>query len=292
MPTVADAQYALAAELDAAGIGTPSLDARLLVSAATGRSHERLIADPSHALSPGECDALDRHKTRRLKREPVSRILGSREFWGRDFLLSPATLDPRPDTETLIEAVLKDLRDFDREGQPLSILDLGTGSGVLIITLLAELGRAEGLGTDISVEALRTARANAARHGVSSRVGFVATDWWNGIEGTFDIVVANPPYIPTDTITDLSPEVRQFDPWVALDGGADGLDAYRQILHGLAPRISDNALIALEVGHDQSDIVAELLARSFAGSHALKLQKIDDLAGQPRCVLFRLSTVK
>ena len=241
------------------GITNPALDARLLVMAACGASHADLIRDPERALSDAERARLDNWAERRLMGEPVSRILGSRAFWGLDFRLSPETLDPRPDTETLVDAVLAALPERDAG---LRILDLGTGTGCILIALLSELPQAWGIGTDISLGALRTARDNAQRAGLANRTRFVQTDWLRGIGGRFDVIVSNPPYIPRAELGGLSREVRAYDPMAALDGGADGLDAYRAIVGGIDLLLTPGGIAAFEVGQGQAEAVGAMMAGS------------------------------
>ena len=196
---------------------------------------------------------------RRLAGEPVSRILGSREFYGRGFLIDPNTLDPRPDTETLVDAALAIARQAGGRGRRLRLLDLGTGSGCLLITLLAELPQAAGLGTDLSLPALSLARTNARCLGVEDRADFIAGDWLEPVAGAFDLIVVNPPYLATEEIDRLPREVAMHDPRLALDGGADGLDAYRRIAAGAAARLAPGGAILLEVGPGQAEGVLALL---------------------------------
>ena len=192
----------------------------------------RLFTRPDEPLADGAARAAA-YAARRLTGEPVARILGRREFWGLTFELSPATLVPRPETETVVSATLAWCRRTGRGREPLSILDLGTGSGAILVALLSELPAAFGVGADIAPEALVTARRNAVRHGVAGRATFVAGRWTAPLNGRFDIVAANPPYIPTSDILTLAPEVKAHDPVAALDGGRDGLNACRAIAAGL-----------------------------------------------------------
>ncbi len=270
--------------LRGAGIVSPELDARILVSAAADISHACFIADPGRILSQDESDRFSALLARRIDREPISRILGVREFWGRDFLLSPETLDPRADSETLVQAVLDALPKWRMNRETLRILDLGTGTGALLLTLLSEIDGASGVGTDISPEALRTAQGNADRLGLFNRVGFVATSWFEGLRGTFDIVISNPPYIPREDIPELAPEVAVFDPIAALDGGPDGLECYRQIAAGLSEHLDPGGLIALEVGQGQDRQVAGLLADAALCTSTEEVQRHRDLAGIVRCL--------
>ena len=187
--------------------------------------------------------------TRRLGGEPVHRIIGRRGFYGLEFELSKETLEPRPDTECLVGLVLKHIK--GREGEALSLLDLGTGTGIIAISLLANLPNARAVATDISGGALGMCRRNAVANGVLPRLTCVQSNWFEAVEGRFDLIVSNPPYIPTEIISGLSREVREFDPARALDGGADGLDAYRALADGAGAHLAEEGIIALEIGHDQ-----------------------------------------
>ncbi len=279
-------QHAAAQTLRAAGKATPELDARLLLTHALGLCHEDIIRQADRELQGPELAALARLLQRRLDGEPVSRILGQREFYGRPFVLSSAVLDPRPDSETLIEAALSLLRP---PGQPpLSaaprILDLGTGSGVLLLTLLAEITSASGIGTDISPAALEVARDNAARLGVEDRASLVRTHWAQGINERFDLIISNPPYIPQADLSTLSDEVRLFDPPQALDGGVDGLEAYRALLPEAARRLRPDGHLIVEIGADQATAVMSLMHEQDALTrHEISIKK--DLAARPRCVI-------
>ena len=271
----------LGKRLAAAGIASPALDARLLLLAATGLTHEALIGAPERLLGESEARRLDGLAGRRLAREPVSRIFGEREFYGRPFAIGPASLDPRADTETLVERAL---RFVDTQPAP-AILDLGTGSGAILMTLLAELPGARGTGTDVSEAALDVARANARRHGVDGRAQFVAADWCDGVTGRFDLIVSNPPYIPSGDISGLEPEVRDHDPVVALDGGTDGLDAYRAIATGAQACLSPGGLLALEIGAGQRDAVDRLFA-AHGWRPAPAEATSPDLSGRIRVLAF------
>ena len=254
----------LARRFSAAGLASPDLDARLMVLAATGLSHAALIAAPGTVIAGERLRDLEAMAERRLARQPVSRILGRREFYGREFALSGDTLDPRPDTETLIDHVLDWAKTAGRTQAPLRLLDLGTGSGILVLTLLAELPHATGTGSDISSGALNQARANADMLGISDRVVWLEADWCRGLGGRFDVIVSNPPYIPADDLPGLEPEVRLSDPPLALDGGADGLEAYRAIARDVLPLLAGDGLLGLEVGAGQSgDVQRYLLCRRF-----------------------------
>jgi release factor glutamine methyltransferase len=282
--TLNEAFVGAAAALRQAGIDTPELDARALLCHAAGLSHEAYIANPRDELAAATLTRLDQAVTRRLKREPVSRITGSREFYGRSFSLGPQALDPRPDTETLIEAALGVIERRGGRDQPVRLLDLGTGTGCILITLLAELPQAEGVGTDLSPAALDLAAANAMRLGVGSRAAFVVADWLDGIGGKFDLILSNPPYIASGEIAGLAQEVAAYDPVLALDGGVDGLDAYARIAAGAPAVLAEGGRLLVEIGAGQAAQVSAMF-------HAAGLKLDDagsvmfDLAGRPRVVV-------
>lgn len=270
--------------LKAAGIDGAQLDARVLMWHVSGFAPEQILSDPDRPLSDEEEQRFLGLVDRRTAREPLSHILGMREFWSLDFEVSPAVLDPRPDSETLIEAVLAHMKaSAAPDGTGYSILDLGTGSGCLLLTLLHILPGATGTGVDISPEALAIARANAERLGLASRARFIESDWTAGISGKFDIIISNPPYIRQPDIADLAPEIRDYEPFLALDGGPDGLDAYRRIIPALPGLLGGDsgrfALAVFEVGAGQAGDVCKLLLEngfSDVGTH-------HDLAGIERC---------
>lgn len=283
--TAREATTAVTRMLGEAGIEEPGRDARLLVQAALGLSAEEVLKAPELRLDDGDGAGLAAFARRRAAHEPVSRILGRRGFFGRTFRITPATLDPRPCTETVIEAALAVV---DHEGwrtRPLRILDVGTGSGALLVTLLAELEQAEGLGTDISEAALEAAGENATRLGVASRARFINRRSLGGIEGTFDLVVSNPPYIPSADIAALALEVRDHDPRAALDGGPDGLDVYRELAGGVLSVVPDGWML-LEVGAGQAEAVESLL-RGAAGNALRETRQWMDLGRHARCVAVR-----
>ena len=255
-----------------------ALDARCLLEAALGDQASSLIAWPEHPLGREAALRLTELARRRIAREPVGRILGHREFWGLPFRLSPGTLEPRPDSETLVETALALVPDGDA---PLSILDLGTGSGCILISLLHERPHAEGVGIDRSYDALTTARWNAVANGVGGRAVFAASDWSDAVGRRFDLVVANPPYIPSGDLAGLSPEVTQYDPVAALDGGEDGLAAYRALLADLDRILAPGGHAVLEIGHDQASALAVLApSLDLAFGHVVR-----DLAGLDRVVV-------
>ena len=249
---------ATARSFAAGGIDTAVLDARLLVCMAGRASHERLVAAPDQLLSWQQAALLQSLTERRLSGEPVARLLGHKEFWGREFRLGPDTLVPRPDTETLVAAALRLMAASDAPARP-QIADLGTGSGCLLVTLLAEQSGAVGIGTDISMNALRVARANAILHKVAARSLFVCGDFLEAISGPFDIIVTNPPYIESETIQQLQPEVARYEPLRALDGGADGLDWMRHIAKGAGRILKPGGHFLAEIGLGQQYKAAEIL---------------------------------
>jgi release factor glutamine methyltransferase len=215
-----------------------------------------------------------------IRHEPVSRITGRREFYGRDFSLSAATLDPRPDTETLISAALEELK---QRPAP-HILDLGTGTGAIAITLLAELPGARAVATDISPEALEIAAGNASRHGVADRLKLFQASWFDGLDVCFDLIISNPPYVSADEIETLGPEVKDWDPRRALDGGTDGLDCYRAIATGARNHLLPSGCVVLEIGQGQGGQVSEILA-----NYGFELRAAHrDLAGHVRCLVFEI----
>ncbi|KAA0676556.1 peptide chain release factor N(5)-glutamine methyltransferase [Roseomonas genomospecies 6] len=264
-----------------AGVDTPDLDARLLVEHALSLTRSDLFIKANDPIPDSDAARVLALVARRAAREPVGRILGHREFWTIDLALNPDTLEPRPDTETLVEAVLKSLPD---RTAPLRLLDLGTGTGCILLALLAELPDATGLGVDLSPGAVAAAMENAARNGLAERARFQTGNWGAGLAERFDVVVSNPPYIPSADIATLDPEVREHDPLRALDGGTDGLDAYRIIAGQMPDLLRPGGLAGLEVGQGQAADVAELLAA--AGLEPVGVFR--DLGGVERCVLARL----
>lgn len=279
MPTSPDAQAlfrAATAQLTAAGVESPRLDARLLLEAAFGwKPHALTLGTP--AVTAEGLARFEGMLARRLAREPVSRILGLRDFWSLPFQISPATLDPRPDSECLVQAVLDQV---DRH-KPLRLLDLGTGSGCLLIALLTELPAAWGLGLDRAPDAAAMAQRNAETLGVGGRSAFAVGDWTEALAGRFDVILSNPPYIPLADRDSLAPEVRCFDPALALFGGADGLDPYRRFAAGLAGFLAPGGLLALEIGWDQGAAVTALLQQQGWRDVAC----LPDLAGCDRVIV-------
>lgn len=269
--------------LEAAGIESPELDARLLLGEVLRLDLTGLVAAAAHPLTANEAAALDSLIQRRIDGEPVARLLGRKEFWGLSLALSPATLVPRPDTETIVEAALARLRQ-DGRGDRLRIADLGTGSGAILLALLSELPNAQGIGTDINRDALSIAARNATALGLSGRASFIACDYADALRGPFDLIVSNPPYIPSRDIDDLAIEVRAHDPRLALDGGADGLAAYRAIIPAAFERLAPGGVVVVEVGQGQDVDVARLMAEAgFDTSVPAKA----DLNGVPRASMGR-----
>ena len=276
--SVSEALSLLAQAFRTAGIEDADVDARLLVGHALHLDRARLIAQSDRILEAREINVINALAARRLKREPVSRILGQKEFWSIALAITPDVLVPRPETETVVEGAL----DFVVRGglrmEKLRILDIGTGSGALLLALLRELPNATGTGTDISTGALKVARENAARCGVEGRCTFVVCDIASVVEGPFDLLVSNPPYIAHNEITSLAPEVKNYDPTVALDGGDDGLAAYRAIAADAKRLLAPGARMFVELGAGQEAAVRDL----FTNAGLIAGIARTDLAGIPR----------
>ena len=280
--TVAAARLALHQALSGARLGDTRREARLLIEFATGLTPEQLLIDDARVISATEARRLSQALKRRLANEPLSRIRGERAFYGRTFAVTPAVLDPRPETELLIEQVLEWADQTGGRDRSLRILDVGTGSGCILVTLLAELPAARGVGTDVSAEAVEVARSNARLNGVSARARFECARSLQSIAETFDVLVSNPPYIPTSDVARLAPEVRDYDPLAALDGGPDGLDVYREIA-ARAGTVVPAGLIAVEVGAGQASDVARILAVSVENRAGPPWTRTD-LGGHDRTV--------
>ena len=265
-----------AARLAAAGVENPRLEARLLLAQALGVDQERLLRE----RAPVDAGGLPPLLERRAAGEPLAYILGRREFWGLAFAVAPAALVPRPDSETLIEAALAALPDRARVG---AVLDLGTGSGCLLLAALHEFPAAFGVGVDCAEGAAALARRNAAMLGMQARAAFVCADWGAALAGRFELVLANPPYIPTDVIAGLMPEVARYEPRSALDGGADGFSAYRRMVPALPGLLAPDGIAVLEAGVGQADGVVTLGRESGLDPVAVR----PDLNGIPRAVVLR-----
>jgi release factor glutamine methyltransferase len=279
--TVERARRALTARFKSGQIDSAELDARMLVGAALGLDLTGLIAAAGRPVLAEESVRLAGFARRRLAGEPVARILGFKEFWGLPLQLSPATLVPRPDTETVVELALEIWRGERHPDRRLRIADIGTGSGAILLALLSELPKACGVGTDISLAALRTATSNAAHLGFAPRAAFVACDHAAALSGVFDLIVSNPPYVRSADIASLAREVREHDPSGALDGGADGLDAYRKLIPQAAGLLTPRGALVVEAGLGQSGPIQELMT---AAGLTLERPPKADLAGVPRAV--------
>lgn len=267
----------LTARFQAAGIDSARLDSRLLVAEVLGLDPLHLATHPEIVMTAQQQTAIEALAARRENREPISHILGRRGFWTLDLRVTKDTLDPRPDTETLVQGVLD--RRPDRQAA-LSILDFGTGSGCILLALLSERPLAQGLGVDQSPGALAVAADNALRCGVAARARFQQGNWGQGLSGPFDVIVSNPPYIPDAEIAGLEPEVARHEPLTALAGGPDGLDCYRILVPQMATLLAPGGLAGFEVGAGQAQAVAALFAtHGFRG-----VEIAQDLAGVDRCV--------
>jgi len=248
--------------------------ARALLAHALGLAPDRLILEPDREVSEAEMGAYEALLHRRLEHEPVSRIIGKRMFWGRNFKITPQVLDPRPETETIIAAAIAG-------PAAARVLDLGTGSGILAVTLLAEWPAAAGLATDLSPASLAVARENAGAHGVAGRLAFAEADWFEGVEGMFDLIVSNPPYIAADEMAGLQREVREHDPEIALTPGGDGLAAIRAILARVAAFLTPGGRLMVEIGPSQGAAVTAL----FEASGLADVSVLPDFDGRARVVL-------
>lgn len=263
-----------------AGFETAALDARLLLLEALGISAMDLITGPDVPLTCEQAALLAAYESRRLNHEPVARIIGEREFWGLPFRLSPETLVPRPDTETLVETALDLIP--DRQAS-LRIVDFGTGSGCILVALLHEMPNAMGLGIDLSFGALVTARTNASDNRVGNRCHFALSRWADAVSGPFDLIVSNPPYIASGVLPNLDQEVREHDPRLALDGGADGLEPYRIIFREAGRLLTPQGLLVVEIGYDQAEALT-----AQASLHGLEILRLaHDLSDNPRCIAMK-----
>lgn len=282
--TVREALRLATDRLAAAGVPDAAVDARHLLAHALGVERAALVTTPERELDADAQHRLAGMIARRCAREPVSRIVGERAFYGLTLGLNADTLDPRPDTETVVSVALALVARMPAHEGPLRILDLGTGTGAIALALLAALPDAEATATDISAPTLATARQNAERHGLGKRIRFIRSRWLDEVDGRYHLVVTNPPYIRSDEIASLAPEVARWEPSRALDGGPDGLDAYRAILRDVSRVLVPGGWVVFEVGHDQAAAVA-----SLAINHGLEPAPLDwpllrDLGGNMRCV--------
>ncbi len=268
----------LAEELAAAGIEEPRLEARMLLSFAAGIEQSRIIGYPEDEIAANTATQLNSFAQRRKTGEPIAYITGQKEFWSLNFKVTPDTLIPRPDSETLIEAVLGEIPD---RSASLRILDLGTGTGCLLLALLSELPNATGLGVDINPRACEIAEENAARIGLTSRVKIKTNDWMTGLDGEFDIIISNPPYIIESDIAALDLDVNQFEPHLALSGGPDGLAAYHIIAAQCLQHLPPKGLLAVECGMGQATDI-----KGIFENNNLKVKNIlRDIANVERCIL-------
>ncbi|AQS64014.1 Release factor glutamine methyltransferase [Rhizobium rhizogenes] len=269
--------------LQAAGVSDPFLDARLLIAEIIGFSLTDFVMKPDHPVTCEEQARIAAMVERRAGGEPVHRILGHREFHGLDLLLSKETLEPRPDTEVLVDTVLPALKQAVSQKGSARVLDLGTGTGAICLALLKECPGATGIGSDISADALETAAKNASRNGLETRFEIRQSDWFEKISGRFDIIVSNPPYIRSDIVTTLDREVRHHDPMAALDGGQDGLAPYRLIAADAGRFLVENGIVGVEIGFDQRLDVSAIFA-----SHGFSLlDAVKDYGGNDRVLIFR-----
>ncbi len=278
--TVGTALQAAVGRLYAAGIDTARLDARLLLGDVLKLATADLVAHPERPLAAPESERFRDLVERRCRHQPVSQLLARREFWGLAFRVTADTLIPRPETETVVQAALAGPAD---RGQAIRILDLGTGTGCLLLALLHELPQATGIGVDRSPGALAVARANAEALGLAERAEFQLGNWTDGLTESFDLIVSNPPYIATPDMDQLAPEVARHEPHLALHGGSDGLDCYRAIARGLSGCLHPDGRLLLEIGTDQGDSVAAI----FAAAGFRCTARHDDLAGLPRCLVLQ-----
>ncbi|HLI11020.1 MAG TPA: peptide chain release factor N(5)-glutamine methyltransferase [Alphaproteobacteria bacterium] len=277
-PTVAAALAEAVPQLQAAAVPQPRLEVRLLLSHATRLSAEAIIGHPERALDADEAASFAALLARRRRREPLAQILGRREFWSLSFKVTRDTLSPRPESETLVEAALAGIPD---RGAPLAVLDLGAGTGCLLLALLSELPRARGIAVERSLAACRVAHENAEALGLAERSHFIVGDWGEAIAARFDLVVANPPYIPAALIEGLEPEIARFEPRLALSGGADGLESYRALAVALPRLLAPAGRAVIELGQGQGDAVTGI----FAESGLQPLGRRLDLAGIERCLI-------
>lgn len=267
-----------ARRLRESGYESPRREARLLLAGVLELPSGKLLAYPEREVAPCSESTFGAALERRLQGEPLSRILGRREFWSLEFEITPAVLDPRADSETLIQGLLARITDRERA---YSVLDLGTGSGCLLLALMHELPQARGVGTDCSEEALHVARRNATRLGLDARCQFLCADWGTALQAPFDIVLCNPPYVGEAERAGLSVEVAMHDPAAALFAGSDGLAAYRTLSGQLPDLVGENGLAAVEIGAAQAEAVSRLFRQTAAGS----VEVLCDLADRPRCLM-------
>jgi release factor glutamine methyltransferase len=267
-----------------ADLDDPALEARILVSGLLDLEPTALITRGRDTVPVEEIERIRAAAARRIAGEPVYRILGWREFYGLKLRLSKGTLEPRPDTEVLVDALLPILHERVGQGRKSRILDLGTGTGAICLALLHECPDASGVGTDISEDALSTAKANAEKNGLGTRFEALRSDWFSQVRGKFDLVVSNPPYIPSADIAGLDREVREHDPVAALDGGTDGLDPYRIIANQALEHLAEGGFVGVEFGWDQLAAVRTI----FEAAGFVVLKAVQDYGRRDRALIFGL----
>ena len=285
MTTLGAAVTDARSRFSAAGLPDAAIEARLLIGGLLGLSSTEVFTGGERLLTEEETSRISKAVERRLKREPVHRILGLREFHGMELLISKETLEPRPDTETLVDSMLAYVRQIVADKGSARILDLGTGTGAVVLALLKESPKAQGIGSDISQDALQTAARNAARQGMAERFQAVRSHWFDAISGRFDIIVSNPPYIRSDVIPALDPEVRDFDPLAALDGGPDGLEAYRAIAASAGDFLEKDGVIGVEIGFDQKETVTAI----FRVAGFTPVEAVRDYGDNDRVLVFTVN---
>ncbi|MBH69493.1 MAG: protein-(glutamine-N5) methyltransferase, release factor-specific [Rhodospirillaceae bacterium] len=275
---IGDALSAATKQMRSAGIPDPINDSRILLGYSLALKDERFYGLENTAITPKQLACYQVNIERRCNREPTSRIIGRRAFWSLNLKLTPQALDPRPDSETLIESML---RHFPDRNMPLKMLDLGTGTGCLLLSALYEFPHSTGVGIDVDIACVLLGQENAVRHGLEKRAIFKVGNWYAKINSKFDVILCNPPYVPTNHISKLQPEVFKFEPYIALDGGPDGLDCYRSLAPGLADLLAPDGLIFMEIGFDQKFTVTEIMEK-----YTLKVNAIEkDLAAHDRCLI-------
>jgi len=279
-PTVGSSLAEAEMLLAGAGIEEPRREARLLLASALSVDTASILGHPDRLLEQSEHARFAALLARRAAREPTARVLGRREFWSLDFALTPETLVPRPDSETVVEAALAKI---NNRRAALRILDFGTGTGCLLLALLSELPAATGIGIDFAPKAALAARRNASALGLAGRSQFVAGSWGAAIAGRFDVIVANPPYIASGAIAGLAPEVARYDPRIALDGGTDGLDSYRALAPDIVRLLGDDGLAVVELGAGQAESAGAIMRRAGLAIAAI----CNDLQGTERCLVLR-----
>ncbi|CCM77454.1 peptide chain release factor N(5)-glutamine methyltransferase [Rhizobium mesoamericanum] len=284
VPTVSQILAEARRRFTEAGVDSAAADARVLIAGLLGLSTTDIVTRGGETISTEKVGVIAKAIERRLAHEPVHRILGEREFYGLPLSLSAETLEPRPDTEILVDTMLPYLRHLANTEGHIHILDLGTGTGAICLALLSECPEASGVGSDVSPDALRTAQSNAERNGLRDRFEVIQSSWFENIHGAFHAIVSNPPYIASKVVHTLAPEVTKFDPHAALDGGQDGLDAYRTIAKDAARFMKPNGVVGLEIGYDQRNDVIEV----FEAEGFKLLESVSDYGQNDRALVFAL----